>query len=142
MLDQAKIVVRYADGKTLKGYSHDFSPFAASFHIRDRALGGPQEGQEVFISDLKAVFFVRDFHGDNSREDRKHFLSGNLMSGRKVQVLFKDGEVLVGSTAGYDRHRPGFFVFPADPRSNNIRVYVVMAAIKDVHFLSASPIGQ
>ena len=36
-----------------------------------------------------------------------------------------DGEVLVGSTLGYDPKRQGFFIFPADPKSNNVRVYIV-----------------
>jgi hypothetical protein len=48
--------------------------------------------------------------------------------GRKIGVVFKDGEVLVGTTQGYDRSRPGFFVVPADAESNDERVYVRLAA--------------
>ena len=36
-----------------------------------------------------------------------------------------------GSNA-YSAEKAGFFVFPADPNSNNIRVYVLRAATKQV----------
>lgn len=36
-----------------------------------------------------------------------------------------NGEVLVGSTLGYNPKGQGFFIFPADAGSNNKRVYVV-----------------
>jgi hypothetical protein len=52
-----------------------------------------------------------------------------------VEVTFKDGEVLVGSTLGYDPNRQGFFVFPADPKGNNIRAYVVSSAVVKVRHL-------
>jgi hypothetical protein len=135
MTEPAKIVVRYVNGRTLKGYSHDFSPFVRQFSIRRDPVQGQEGWQQVVVRDLKAVFFVRDFHGDNSLEERKHFVAGKVLSGRKIEVTFNDGEVLVGTTTGYDAERSGFFLFPADPRSNNSRVFVVMAAVKNVRFL-------
>lgn len=45
-----------------------------------------------------------------------------------------DGEVLVSSTLGYDPKRQGFFIFPADPKSNNIRVYAVSSGVKKVRY--------
>ncbi len=55
--------------------------------------------------------------------------------GRKVRVLFTDGELLVGTTQGYDARRPGFFVFPADTESNNERIFVVRGAIQQISFI-------
>jgi len=46
-----------------------------------------------------------------------------------------DGERLIGYTLGYDPRRPGFFLFPADPRSNNLRIIVVSAAVSAVQYL-------
>ena len=46
-----------------------------------------------------------------------------------------DGEVLVGTTTGYQPGRPGFFLVPADGDANIERCYVVTAATKDVGFL-------
>jgi hypothetical protein len=135
MTGPAKIVVRYANGKTLKGYSHDFSPLARQFCVRHDPVQAAGGGQQVIVRDLKAVFFVRDFYGDNSLEERKHFVAGKGLPGRKVEVTFNDGEVMVGATTGYEPERPGFFLFPADPKSNNVRVFVVMAAVKSLRFL-------
>jgi hypothetical protein len=47
-------------------------------------------------------------------------------------VLFTDGELLTGYTLGYDPRRPGFFMMPTDEMSNNDRIYVLRAAVKDV----------
>ena len=87
------------------------------------------------LKDLKAVFFVKDFIGNPSYEERKHFLEGQQVTGRKVRAMFKDGEVLVGSTVGYDPKRQGFFFFPADTETNNIKIYAVMSAVSKVEFL-------
>jgi hypothetical protein len=46
---------------------------------------------------------------------KKSFPDGQRINGRKVKVSFKDGEVLIGSTMGYDPKREGFFLFPPDP---------------------------
>jgi hypothetical protein len=45
-----------------------------------------------------------------------------------VAVRFKDGELLCGYTLTYSPAREGFFVFPSDAQSNNLRVYVLTEA--------------
>jgi hypothetical protein len=52
-----------------------------------------------------------------------------------VEITFTDGETLVGSTLGYDPKRPGFFIFPADPESNNARVFALSKAVRLVRYL-------
>lgn len=135
-LERGKMVVHYADGRVIKGYSYDFYPYKQSFHLLPPVAGFSftDEATEVRIKDLKAVFFVRDFVGDPSYNERKHFAEGGP-PGRKVEVTFRDGEVLVGSTMGYDRHRPGFFLIPADPKGNNLKVFAVRAAVTNVRLL-------
>ena len=136
-LDQGKIVVHYADGKILKGFGQDFYPNKPSFHLLPEIAGFSfaDEAVEVQMKDLKAVFFVRDFAGNSLYNERKHFLEGEHPSGRKVRVTFRDGEMLVGSTVGYDRQRQGFFLIPADPQSNNRSVFAISAAVTGVRFL-------
>jgi hypothetical protein len=90
---------------------------------------------EVLLKELKAVFFVKDFAGDPQYRERKKYLEDEKPSGKKVEVTFKDGEVIVGSTLGYDRSRPGFFVFPADTNANNIRVFAISPSVKNVRYL-------
>jgi hypothetical protein len=87
------------------------------------------------MQELKAVFFVRDFAGNGGYNEGKSFVSGKPLSGRKVEVTFQDGEILVGTTTGYDPNRPGFFLFPADDKSNNVRMYIVAKSVKAVRFV-------
>jgi hypothetical protein len=133
-MEPVKVVVRYSDGRLIKGFTQDFFPNKERFHIipADTPFGA---AIEVSMKDLKAILMVRDFVGDSLYEDRKKYMGGEKPSGQKVEVTFVDGEVLVGSTLGYDPKRQGFFVFPADSRSNNIRVYAVSSAVKKVRFL-------
>ncbi len=136
-LDHGKIVVHYRDGKILKGFSQDFYPNKPAFHLLSAVAGFSftDEAVEVRVKDLKAVFFVRDFVGDSLYNERKHFLDGERPPGRKVRVTFPDGEMLVGSTVGYDRQRQGFFLIPADPQSNNRSIFVISSAVTGVRFL-------
>jgi hypothetical protein len=132
MVDIIKIVTRYADGNVLKGYTHDFFPNKSVFHLKS-IFGG--KVVEVHLKDLKGVFFVRDFIGNPSHNEVKHFTEAQNPAGRKVEVTFKDGEILVGSTMGYDQKRLGFFLFPPDPRSNNLKIFVISAAVSKVRYL-------
>jgi len=82
-----------------------------------------------------AVFFVRDHAGDPEHNESNAFESGALVHGRKIRVTFNDGETLVGSTQGYTPNRPGFFIVPADPKSNIERCYVVTSSTREVQLL-------
>jgi hypothetical protein len=134
-MELIKVVFRYADGQIVKGHTRDFFPNKPSFHVE--VIDGVSKGGiiEVQLKDLKAVFFVKDFTGNPSYGERKHFLEGQQITGRKVKVMFRDGETLVGSTLGYDPNRQGFFFFPADPESNTLKIFAVMSAVKKVEFL-------
>ena len=133
-MERVKVVVRYSDGRLIKGSTQDFYPNKERFHLIP-ADDPPCRAIEVSMNDLKAIFMVRDFTGDPLYKERKKYIEGEKPSGRKVEVTFKDGEVLVGSTLGYDPKRQGFFIFPADPKSNSIRVYVVSSAVEKVRYL-------
>ena len=133
-MEPIKVVARYINGTVLKGFTQDFLPNKDRFHLHpaEKAAG---ESKEVLIKELKAIFFVQDFAGNPEYKERKMYTEGEKPTGRKVEVTFKDGEVLIGSTLGYDPSRPGFFVFPVDTNANNIRVFAVSSAIKNVRYL-------
>ena len=108
-MEPVKIVIRYFDGRLVKGYTNDFFPNKPLFHVRPIKSEVSDKGIEVLASELKAVFFVKDFSGNSAHGELKQF-DGCRISGRKVEVTFADGEVIVGATLGYDATRPGFFV--------------------------------
>ena len=133
-MEKVKVVVRYSCGRVIKGFTQDFFPTKKLFHLT--TVDNPSAGQiEVSIEDLKAIFMVRDFIGHSLYKERKKYIEEEKSSGKQVEVTFIDGEVLVGSTLSYDPKRQGFFIFPADPKSNNIRVYVVSSFVEKVRYL-------
>lgn len=127
-----QVVARFLDGKVIKGYTWNFSPNKPRFHVFPAAPDDADRPVEVWFKDLKAVFFVRDFAGSSQYEERKEFAEGERAPGHTLEVTFVDGEVLVGSTLGYDPQRLGFFLFPVDYESNNVRIFIVFAAVKKV----------
>lgn len=132
---QNKIVVRFQDGRILKGQTGDFLPTKPAFHLTPADAAPGAKPIEVHIAEVKAIFFVKDFAGNRERKKVQEFPAGKPVVGRKIRVVFQDGETLVGTTQGYDPTRPGFFVIPADPASNNDRCFVVTRATKQVSFV-------
>jgi Family of unknown function (DUF6982) len=134
-LEASKIVARFLDGKIVKGYTQNFFPNRPVFHVLPMDAAIKTDPVEIQVSELKAMFFVRDFVGNKGHDERKGLAPGEKVQGRLIEVIFGDGEVLVGSTTGYDPKRPGFFFFPIDPKSNNLKVYILSSAIRGVQFL-------
>ena len=128
-----KIVVKFKDGKIVKGWSTDFGPNKEIFHLHPLEEYG-KDIIEIEISSLKAVFFVKDYKGDKNYKKVRTFESQpqGVPSQRKIIIIFKDGENFYGTTHSYDPERKGFFVYPIDPKDNNDRVFVVNPAVNSV----------
>jgi hypothetical protein len=131
MSETNKVVVRFFDGRVLKGTTEDFFPNRPAFHLRP--LGG-SEVLDIRCADLKAVFFVKDFAGDPKRHETPGFgrATTDISRGKKVAIRFKDGELVFGYTLTFMPDRSGFFITPADPASNNLRIYVLIHAAREV----------
>jgi hypothetical protein len=129
-----KVVARFKDGNILKGYTHDFFPNKATFHLNADESSGSEDIQEIKLADLKALFFVKSLQGNRDYNEIKEFADAGerRMQGIKIRVEFYDGEVLSGMSLGYNKNKPGFFIIPIDPDSNNERIYVIAAALKSV----------
>ena len=131
MAESLRVVVRFANGQTLKGTTQDFHPARARFHLI------PADGAavvDVRVDLLKAVFFVRDFGGSADRTKLRGFLAAppETSLGKKVAVRFRDGELLCGYTLSFSPDRTGFFMSPADSGSNDLRIYVVTSAAAEI----------
>lgn len=125
-----RIVAKKRNGTLVKGMTGDFQPGKNVFHIEtpDRC------SQELFVNDLKALFFVKTLAG------RKVPHSGPPKAGKPaaqslgktIDVTFHDGEVIEGYSHSLHLDRLGFFMVPKDPDSNNERIFVVLTSIKDI----------
>ena len=128
-METNKVVVRFKDGSIMKGKTRDFFPNKTSFHLE--TLNG--ETKTIDVEQLKAFFWVKDFEGNkNYDEDYEDEIAG---TGRKIIVKFSDGESIIGYTLGYSPDRQGFFMTPADVKSNNQRIFVVKSASEKIEFI-------
>jgi Family of unknown function (DUF6982) len=128
-----KVVVAYLDDRRLPGCVHAFSPLKDTFRLVAEGGVSEQKGVEVALKDLKAVFFVKDFRGNSKYKESQKIAEGK--PGRKIEVTFSDGEKIVGTAPAYNPKSKGFFVLPADAKSNNLRIFVVNWNVRDVKFL-------
>ena len=125
-----KVVAHLHGGILVKGTVGTFQPNAPRFAVR---LRDSNEVEEIEVARMKALFFVADYDGNPERRARGD--ADRVGLGRKVRVDFLDGEVLFGYTTGYSPGRPTFWVTPADPDSNNERIFVVSASTESVAFV-------
>jgi hypothetical protein len=129
----SRLVVRFLDRQLLKGFSQDFNPSRPLFHLTPCIGGVAHRPVKVHMPQLKAVFFVRDFTGNASYVEGQSFLGP--VAGRRIEVTFLDDEVIVGATLGYRPDGTGFFVTPADPKSNNLRIFVLPTAVRQIRYI-------
>ena len=136
-MDLRKVVLRFVDGRLIKGHLDEFSPQADSVSIEEESGAKQRFG----VDELKAIFFVRTFEGDKTRSEKKSFEKENP-PGKRVFVKFKDGESMVGYVEGKVPWEKGFFLEPAkgkgfflvpvDDASNNAKVFVIAQSVWEV----------
>ena len=129
-----RVVAHFKGGRLLNGYTQDFIPDGDTFSIISARRSGEARMYKVRVTDLKALFFVRRLDGDALYRERKKFKEVNTshLKGLRIQLRFKDGEVVRGTTLDYNAGKRGFFVSPVDPDSNNLSVFVLNDALADV----------
>ncbi len=120
-------------GRVVKGSTRDFFPDRARFHILPRDA---KTTLVVRMGDLKAVYFVKELAGNPEHAKLRAFPAADPVPavGRRIAVLFADGELLVGYAQNYSGEKAGFFVYPCDPDGNTIRAFVLRAATQKIRF--------
>jgi hypothetical protein len=135
-MDNQKVVLRFLDGKIVKGYISYFSPADNRITVVDER----SNEQDVPLDELKAVFYVKSFEGNKHYADKKSFAK-TTQKGRKILVRFKDGERLIGYLEGdvpwrrgffLESKKGGFFIIPSDDQTNNIKAFVVSTSVTNV----------
>jgi small nuclear ribonucleoprotein (snRNP)-like protein len=135
-MDNEKVIVRFLNGKIIKGYLSNFSLLNDYIFITDEM----SNTQKIPLRELKAVFYVKSFEGNKHYSAKKSFAKIN-QKGNKVLVRFEDGERLTGYLEGdvpwkrgflLESKKGGFFVIPSDDKSNNIKVFVISTSVADV----------
>ena len=131
-----KVIAGFPDGRCLNTFVFDFLPTREKCWFFPSATPYTGEAQEVSVRQLKHIFFVKEFSGQQAL-DGAEFTA--VAHGRRIELIFNDGERLIGTTEGYSPDRLGFFVLPANSRGNIPRVFVVNASVRQVKHV---PEGQ
>ncbi len=89
------------------------------------------------VEALKALFFVKSFEGRSDYREVKFFDKNPPIKGLWVRVQFFDHESLEGIVQNSIDFliKPGFFLKPPDPASNNAILYVVKSSLADFRVL-------
>ncbi|HAJ32526.1 MAG TPA: hypothetical protein DCK79_04035 [Candidatus Atribacteria bacterium] len=135
-----KVVVKFKDGRILKGWTANISPNKEVFYLhkhKELRKKDKKDIVEVKLSSLRAVFFVKSHKGNKDYKEAKTFEGQPKLSPsqRKIIVTCKDGEKLYGTTLGYNPNKKGFFIVPIDPKDNNERIFIIQDAVKSVELL-------
>jgi hypothetical protein len=125
---EQKLVVHRKDGTIHKGVTQDFDPNQDAFHVLPAEGGGVP--MRMRLDDLKALFWVKDYLGNRHFVAQRAFADDDAAR-RKAVVTFHDGEEIWGTLDGAEC-KTGFFLVPADRGDNNVRVFVVRSALREL----------
>jgi hypothetical protein len=130
-----KVVAHFLNGRLVKGSSTSIALDRPICHVMTRDNGVVL----VTLSELKALFFVKDLEGN--RMYRDHQVIGptdrRATGAKRLKITFRDREQLVALAPTYEGTRSFFYVLPADGNSNNIRILVNRKAVDSIVVLPA-----
>lgn len=113
-----RVVLHTVDGQVKRGLLVDAVLDAATLPLQPPGPGGTEE---VPTEGVKAIFFMLA-PGEKAPP----------AEGKKVRVTFRDGRQVAGFSPDYQDGLVGFFMIPADTRTNTGRIWVYQAAVKSV----------
>ena len=135
-----KVVVALSDRKSLRGYLNP----ARLGQIDPLDLLTPSgEHQELPLSKIRSVYFVRDFD-DDFEPERKAFLSRPKLDGLWLRLRFLDGDSLEGVFPNdlLSLMDNGLQITPPDLNSNTDRIFIPRAALSEVTVLGVVGIAR
>ncbi len=120
-----EVVLRFRDGNLTRcSLTNEFTPL--DFVVE--AVTDEGESLKVSISDLKAVFFLKN-PGRREAEMQLGSMVAEPPAGAPTRVEFFDGEIIHGVVQEYRMEDSGFFLYPTSPENNNEKVFVVARSI-------------
>ena len=131
-----RVVVAMMDRKRARGFVYNFSPLATSFYLFPSEAEDAKFASLVELKDVKAIFFVHTHEGNKARREaqRKAPLDPkkSRVRGHRMKITFADGEEMIAATENYNPSRLGFFAYPLEADSNNLRIFIVNANVGQV----------
>lgn len=125
-----KLEVRFRDGKIVKGTTYKLDTQSLGFYLVPLEPTDEAERMNIYFSDIKAIYFVRDFEGklDPSEADGQY-----VAEGQDVRVALPDGEIIEGRALHrFDPTCERFFMVPKEGDTNIISILIEMSALKGI----------
>jgi hypothetical protein len=135
-----KVIVELQDRKSFRGY---LNPSRIGQLDPIDLLTHDGEHQELPLSRIRSIYFVRDFDGDFEPE-RKAFLSRPKLDGLWLRLRFLDGDCLEGVVPNdlLSLLDNGIQITPPDLNSNTDRIFVPRSALSEVTVLGVVGIAR
>ena len=135
-----KVIVALLDRKSLRGY---LNPSRLGQMDPLDLLTPNGEHQELPLSRIRSIYFVRDFEGEFEPE-RKSFLSRPKLDGLWLRLRFLDGDSIEGVIPNdlLSIMDNGLQITPPDLSSNTDRIFVPRVALSEVTVLGVVGIAR
>jgi len=129
-----KVLIRRFDRELLAGFVNP------QVYLRPGGVELMSQAGDVTVApyqEVKTVSFVKDFDAAETEEARKVFQNRPKTDGLWVRATFRDGEVMEGILNNnlLQLESYGFTVVPPDPNSNNQRIFLPKAALREIQVL-------
>ena len=108
-----RVIVHTHEGQVKRGLIRDPDLWGQTI-ILERS----GEGEALLTNRLKAIFFMVPGGAGQATP-----------AGQKIRVTLADGRQVVGFSTDFRSEAPGFFLVPADVRTNTSRVYLFRSAV-------------
>jgi hypothetical protein len=135
-----KVIVSLLDRRSLRGY---LNPVRLGQVDPLDLLTQNGEHQELPLSKIRSIYFVRDFD-DDFEPERKAFLSRPKLDGLWLRLRFLDGDSLEGVIPNdlLSVMDNGLQITPPDLNSNTDRIFIPRAALSEVTVLGVVGIAR
>jgi len=112
-----RVILHTMEGQVKRGALKDPDLGAENLSLEGTAGGV----ESIALGRVKAIFFMLAPGARSPAGD-----------GQKVRVTFKDGRQVAGFSRDHQQGGPGFFVVPADNRTNTERIYIYRHGVQTV----------
>jgi hypothetical protein len=135
-----KVIVELHDRKSFRGY---LNPSRIGHLDPLDLLTTDGSHEELALSRIRAIYFVRDFD-DDFEPERKAFLSRPKLDGLWLRLRFLDGQSLEGVVPNdlLSLLDNGIQITPPDLNSNTDRIFVPRTALTEVTVLGVVGIAR
>lgn len=133
MVKKEPVVLRYLNGELEKCF---IRPYISCSQKIVQVIKDDGSVRTIPIEKLKAIFFVKELNGKGHKEGSwEEEDPSALKVGKKIMVVFKDGEKMKGKVLGSIEKGYGFFLYPLEKDTNNLKVFIVKSSILSIEDL-------